>query len=44
MGHVKNIDGMIAPSKEEQDRLGLNNVIIALANIVEVLENATTKG
>ena len=38
------MDGTNAPSNEELVRLGFQDVNTALANIVEAIENATSKG
>ena len=42
--HPKNLDGTNAPSNEELVRLGFQDVNTALANTVEAIENATSKG
>ena len=42
--HPKNLDGTNAPSNEELIRLGFQDVNTALANTVEAIENATSKG
>ena len=42
--HPKSLDGINAPSQEELTRLGFSDVNTALANTVEALENAPTKG
>ena len=42
--HPKNFDGINAPSNEELIKLEFSDVNIALANIVEALENAPSKG
>ena len=42
--HPKSLDGINAPSQEELTRLGFSYVNTALANTVEALENAPSKG
>ena len=42
--HPKSLDGTNAPSNEELVRLGFQDVNTALANTVEAIENATSKG
>ena len=42
--HPKILDGTNAPTNEELVRLGFQDVTTALANIVEAIENATSKG
>ena len=42
--HPKSLDGTNAPSNEELVRLGFQDVNIVLANRVEAIENATSKG
>ena len=42
--HPKSLDGINAPSQEELTRLGFSDVNTALANTVEALENAPSKG
>ena len=42
--HPKSLDGTNAPSNEELVRLGFQDVNTALANTVESIENATSKG
>ena len=42
--HPKSLDGINAPSQEELTRLGFSDVNTALANTVEALENALSKG
>ena len=42
--HSKSLDGTNAPSNEELVRLGFQDVNTALVNIVEAIENATSKG
>ena len=42
--HPKSLDGTNASSNEELVRLGFQDVNIALANTVEAIENATSKG
>ena len=42
--HPKSLDGTNAPSNEELIRLGFQDVNTALANTVEAIENATSKG
>ena len=42
--HPKSLDGTNAPTNEELIRLGFQDVNTALANTVEAIENATSKG
>ena len=42
--HPKSLDGINAPSQEKLTRLGFSDVNTSLANTVESLENAPTKG
>jgi hypothetical protein len=42
--HPKSLDGINAPSQIELSRLGFSDVNTALANTVEALENAPSKG
>ena len=42
--HPKSLDGTNAPTNEELIRLGFQDVNTALANTVEEIENATSKG
>ena len=42
--HPKSLDGINAPSQIELSRLGFSDVNTTLANTVEALENATSKG
>ena len=42
--HPKSLDGINAPSQIELSRLGFSDVNTALANAVEALENAPSKG
>ena len=42
--HPKNFDGTNAPTNEELARLGFQDVNTSLANTVEAIENATSKG
>ena len=42
--HPKSLDGTNAPSNEKLVRLGFQDVNTALANTVEAIENATSKG
>ena len=42
--HPKSLDGTNAPSNEELVTLGFQDVNTALANTVEAIENATSKG
>ena len=42
--HPKSLDGINAPSQEELTRLGFSDVNTTLANTVEALENAPSKG
>ena len=42
--HPKSLDGIHAPSAEEFARLGFSDVNTALANTIQTLENAPSKG
>ena len=42
--HLKSLDGTNAPTNEELVRLGFQDVNTALANTVEAIQNATSKG
>ena len=42
--HPKSLDGIHAPSAEEFVRLGFSDVNTALANTIQALENAPSKG
>ena len=42
--HPKSLDGTNAPTNEELVRLGFQDVNTTLANIVEAIKNATSKG
>ena len=42
--HLKSHNGINAPTNEELVRLGFSDVNTALTNIVEAMENATSKG
>ena len=42
--HPKSLDGTNAPTNEELVRLGFRDVNTALANTIEAIENATSKG
>ena len=42
--HLKSLDGINAPSNKELMRLGFFDVNITFTNIVEILENASSRG